>query len=163
MPCARGMPRHLFFKHRGLGTTFGARRRGSMIASRFGSRRANSSVMWAVYRSSGPSSAAGYSPDSSRTRVASSVNWAAPRVKRNSPCRRNQWKSTLANRFAERIEARWFATVRSVSRSSAISGSTSAHLALYFSREPRVISPRLSRASKDGCSTEKDVHLSIDP
>jgi hypothetical protein len=34
-------------------------------------------------------------------------------------------------------------------------------LALSFSRV--VISPRLSRASKDGCSTQKDVHLATDP
>jgi hypothetical protein len=117
----------------------------------------------AVYRSSGPSLAGGCSPDNLPTRVASSVNWADPLVKRNSLCRRNQRKSTLANRFAKRIEAKWFATVRSVSRSSAISGSSSAQFALYLSLASRVISPRLSRASKDGCSTEKDVRLSIDP
>jgi hypothetical protein len=81
---------------------------------------------------------------------------------RNSLCRRNQRKSTLANRFAKRIEARWFATVRFVSRSSAISALLALARALFLSRATGV-SPRLSRASKDGCSTEKDVHLSIDP
>ena len=44
-----------------------------------------------------------------------------------------------------------------------ISGSSSARLALSFSRVPWVISPRLSRASKDGCSTQKDVHLATGP
>src|SRR6267154_2675402 len=34
--------------------------------------------------------------------------------------------------------------------------------ALSFSRVPRVISLQLSRASKDGCSTQRDVHLSTD-
>jgi hypothetical protein len=39
---------------------------------------------------------------------------------------------------------------------------TSIAASLSFSRVPPVISPRLSRASKDGCSTQKDVHPSTD-
>src|SRR6266581_4235289 len=42
-------------------------------------------------------------------------------------------------------------------------GSYLARHALSFSCAWRLTSPRLSRASTDGCSTQKDVHLSTNP
>jgi len=86
-----------------------------------------------------------------------------PCEKRNSLCRGNQRKSTLANRFADEsrqdgsppcdllaVAPRYLVLLAPGSRALTLACHGSFHL-------------DFSRASKDGCSTQKDVHLSKDP
>jgi hypothetical protein len=80
-------------------------------------------------------------------------------------CKKTQRCATLSSFWHSKNKISWNGgpSANLLTSSSAISGSSRAGLALSFSGVPPVTSPRLSRASKDGCSTENDVHLSTDP
>src|ERR1700682_3585969 len=66
--------------------------------------------------------------------------------------RKNQRNSTLAKHSARRIKARCFASVRLQHPARVLSGAKG-HFISHLH-----LSPRLSPASRDGCSTQKDVH-----